>query len=446
MGSHEQLTPSEKIQRLRTAANYTQLDLAEALGCTKSKVSRVENDKWGYSDEDIAAAKQFFGIDNAPLTDKELIDFKQRLYGWKNLIKNRQTEEARRYQSDLAVIKKLPFEPELSTLYRMFEIRLVLTEANVALAEEMLLSEAPLIEGASKENRHFFNYNMGSLYFWKWDFKTALQYYLNARSLEAYVLEKDASLDLNLAICYGMRGKYTLAIGTIEGVYDLFNYNKTSIMHTYVNSILAINYVRIGQVTRAKRLLDKSLSVTFGNEGKVQLGNALHNYGCACKKSKEYQEAISYFDQAFEYFETGDKFYMENMYWKIYCLIQLKDIPKVKVLLAKIRPLSEGNEHYLIIFESLSHLLTINDEASIDFIEKKTIPYLMEKYEYFRIFDYCDVLEKKFTIRINNGYKKRLLDLKEIILKITKEITFGEEVTFDEEKTCGHYIDTNDGS
>jgi len=446
MVNNSQLTPTQKIKALREATNCTQKDLAVVLSCARTKVTRVEQGHWDYSDEDITAAKKFFGVEKAPFTTKELTDFKERLYRWKDLIRNRQLDEARKNKDELMIITRLPFERDLNTLYRMFEIRLALTEAKVALAEEMLLAETPLIEEATEENQHHFNYNMGSLYIYKQNFKVALQYYLKARSLEASVPERDVILDFNLAICYSMLGKYTLAIGTVEEVYNLFDLNKSSIMRTYIYSTLAINYVFVGQATRAKRFLDKALSIALGITSKIHISAALHNYGCACLELKDYQEAINYFDRVFEYCEIGDRFYMENMYWKIYCLIQLKEVSKAKILLSETKPQTEGHEYYTLIFESLSHLLTINDDASIDFIEQKTIPYLIEKYEYYRVLSYCKVLENKFTIWINNGYKKRLAELIAVIRKITDEITFGEEVIFDEESICRHHIDTNDGN
>jgi len=439
MVNHAQLTPSQKIKALRESANCMQQDLAVVLGCTKFKISKVENGVFEYNKEDIAAAKKFFGVEKAPFTDKELMEFKQQLYNWKNLIRNGPTNEARKIQNDLAIITQLPFEPDLNTLYRMFEIRLVLAEENIALAEKMLLSEASLIEEATEENKHYFYHNMGSLYYYKVDIKTALQYYLKARSFETYVFKKDDSLNINMAFCYTGLGKYTLAIGTIVEVYDLIELNKSSVMRTYIQNTLAINYVNVGQVTRAKRILDKALSEAMGIDGKLHIGFILHNYGCACLKSKEYQEAIDYFNRTNEYVEIGDKFYIENMYWKIYCLIELKEVANAKVLLSEMKPLIEGSEHYSLNFESLSHLLTINDDASLEFIEKKTIPYLIEKYEYFRALDYCYMLVNKFTKRINKGYKKRLVKLKEVILKITEEMLFGEEVISNEDGAYEHY-------
>jgi len=447
MMNYEQLTPSQKIKVLRDASNCIQEDLAKALGCTKSKISRVENGDGEYNDDDIIAAKQFFGVDKAPFTEKELMNFKQLLYKWRDLIKNRRLVEARERQNDLAAINKLPFEPDLSMLYRMFEIKLILMEAfavktNVALAEEKLLAEASLIEDATKENQHHYYYNMGSLYIYKADFKISLEYYLKAQGLEPYVFEKDISLYVNIAQCYSMLGKYALAISMYEEAYPLLDHNRSSAARTYIDSSLAINYVRINKVPRAKRLLDKCLSEELGIDNKFHLGVAYHNYGCACWKSKDYEEAISYFDRADEYFEEGNQLYIENAYWKVRCLIHLKKNYEARMLISKAKSYIEGNEHGLLILDSLSHLLTINDEVSLDFIEMKTIPYLVEKYEYSRVLDYCYVLEDKFTKRINKGYKKRLVVLKEIILKITAEMLFGEDMIFNEEKTAGHSLDS----
>ena len=443
MVNNTQLTPSQKIRAIRKVVHCSQYELAIALGRTKTKISRVENGKSDYSEEEIVTAKKFLGAEKAPFTSNELMVFKRHLYKWRDLIKNKLTDEARKHQNDLIVITKMPFEPDLNTLYRMFEIRLVLTERKVALAEEMLLSEAPSIKEATEENQYHFNHNMGSLYFFKWDFKTALQYYLKARDFEEHVLEKDVSLKVNIATCYSMLGKYTLAIGITEEIYDSLDFNKTAINRVLVDNMLATNYINVGQVGRAKRMLKKCLTDALGIGSKIPIGMALHNYGCACRKSGEYQKAIDYFNQANEHYVIGDRFYIENMYWKIYCLIELKEVAKAKVLLSEIKPLIEGSEHDSLNFESLSHLLTINDDASLEFIEKKTIPYLIEKYEYFRALYYCELLENKF-IKRGKGYKRRLLDLTAIIRKIVCEITFGEEMIFDEENSDKHHIDSND--
>ena len=427
------LNPSQKIKNLREIKKYTQEALADALGCSKSKVSQVEKGEWEYSEDDIKAAKIFFGIENAPFTSSELMEFRQRLYKWRDYIKNGLIGDAKDFQKGLIVINQLPFEPDLNFLYRMFEIRLFIKELNIEAAENMLLADEANVEEASEEGKHHFYYNMGSMSILRRDFKTALQFYLKAREFEIYTLEKDLGLDLNLVLCYSELGKYTLAIGVIEKVYHKFDYNSTGAARAYLDSTLAINYVNIGQVARAKELLKKSIAEAKGITDKTHIGTILHNYGCACWRNGEYEEAIRYFDQADAEYVEGVFNYqrekLENMYWKIRCLIALKKSSKVRPLLDKAKSLVREweNEHYLMAFESLSHLLTITKDGSIEFIEKKTIPYFIKKYEYYRVLHYCELLESIFKRR-GAGYKTRALEMAVIIRDIINEITFGEEV------------------
>jgi len=427
MEHNKKMTPSQKIKELREFRKYTQEALADALKCSKSKISKIESGEGEYSEKDIKLAKAFFGIEDAPFSERERMEFKQRLYKWKYWIKNGHIDEARRYQKSVSAITKLPFESELNMLYRMFEIRLILKEGKPELAEEMLRPEEADIEHVSGENQHHFHYNLGSVYLYRFDFKNALQSYLKSLDLEGYALEKDIGLHFNLSMCYGELGKYVLAISTLEKVYQEFDYNMAGTLRCYIDSILAINYARVGQVSRAKQLLNRSLAEAIGNTNTFFTLSALHNYGFACFEAKEYGEAVEYFDRVLEAYKTVDRRYLETMYYKIRSLIADKKTSKAKPLLSKAMSLAEDNEQYLLAFESLSHLLTIKQDESIEFIEQKAIPYFIERHEYYNALDYCTLLESIFEKR-GKGYKTRILELASIIRDITADITFGEEV------------------
>ena len=163
------LTPCQKVKILREHKKYTQETLAEYLRCSKSKISKVENGELQYSDEDIKMAKKLFGVEDAPFTKEECLVFKSRLYKWKDLIRNRFFEEAKKMQKSFEVITKMPCEPDLHMLYRMFKIRLLLEEQNLEQAEEMLLLEEASLSCANKENTHHFYYNMGALNLYRQD-------------------------------------------------------------------------------------------------------------------------------------------------------------------------------------------------------------------------------------------------------------------------------------
>jgi len=421
------MTPSQKIKELREHRKYTQEALASALKCSKSKVSKAEAGECEYSERDIKLAKAFFGVENAPFNDRERIEFKQRLYKWKHWIKNSHIDEARQFQKNVSAITKLPFEPTLNMLYRMFEIRLVLKEGKPDLAEEMLRIEETDIENASEENQHHFYYNLGSVYFYRYDLKNALFFYRKALDLEMYALEKDVGLHFNLAMCYGELGKYVLAITTIENAYHEFEYNMIGAAKSYMDSMLAINYVRIGQVSRAKQLLDRSLTEAMGSSNQFFTYLSLHNYGCACFEAKEYDRAIEYFDRVIEYFKAADRHRLEAMYYKFRCLVADKKTAIVKPLLYNAMSEVEGNEHYRLAFESLLHMATIKQDESMEFIEKKTIPYFIKERGYYKALDYCIMLESIYRQR-GKGYKTRALEVSSLIRNMAMEIAFGEGV------------------
>ena len=425
------MTSSQKIKKLRESRKYTQEALASALNCSKSKISKVEAGELEYSKEDIRILKKFFEIENAPFSVEEQLVFRQRLYKWKGLIRNAFIEEARRNQERFSVVTEIPCTSTLSMLYKMFEVRLALKERNPKLAEKMMAEFEHDLEDADQEIMHHYFYNKGSVYLFKRDFNNALKYYIKAREIEEYALERDVGLHFNIALCYSELGKYALAISTIEREQFSFDYSNISIVLPYINSILAVNYMRIGQVTLAKQLLEESLAEAISLEGKHFICIAKHYYACVCIGAREYDTALEYFDQFFECHEEKDTYYFENMYFKIRCLIAAQKKSIAKPLLYKALTLAEGNEFYTLAFESLSHMLSINNDSSIEFIGQKTIPYLIEKYDYYKALDFCELLIAVYEKR-SRGYKFRSLELTAIMLDIVKRMYLGEEVA-----SCG---------
>jgi len=419
------LSIAQKFREIRKTKGLTQEDLANALGCSAAKISIVVSDKGQYTDDDIKTLRKFLDVEKAPLTDGELTNFKQRLYSWRDLTRNGLLTEARVWQKELTIITELPFEPDLNITYRMFEVRLNMRERNIDFAEEMLKADEALIDDMTDENKYHFYFNMGSIHTYKDDFKTALDYYLKAKSLENSVYEKDPSLYFNLAICYSELGKYVLVITTLEQARNSFDYNKTSVAWIYIDNMLAMNYSRMGYILTAKRLLEECLEDARKAGNSLRIGYALHNYGCTCWKAKEFDKAIEYFDKASEYFTKGsNKDYLENLYWKIRSLIDMKKTSASRALLQEARTIAGESDHYSLLFESLSHLLTINKDESLDFVENKTIPYMIDKHEYFRVLDYCGILEEVFEKR-GKGCVGRLAKIIKINRDIIGEMSLG---------------------
>lgn len=425
------MSKEQKIKHVRIKQGISQETLGKGIGSSKSKIGRIEcekdkNQDSKYTEDELRLAKEFLDIENAPFTNEELDNFRKRLYRWNDLTKNGHLVEARNSQQEFEVITKLDFEKDLILLYKMFEVRLLLKERNNALAEEMLMLYKPELEEADSENGYHFHYNMGSLYMLKSDFESALVFYLKAYSLEVHAFEREVFLQLNIATCYSKLGRYVFAITSLLEAEDSFNHDKTHIAWTYIDNLLALNHIRIGQIEKGRKRLHASLEEAIRINDTACIAYVYHNHGVACFVENKYKEAIAYFDKAFTYYKDNNAYFLECHYYKIRCTIAMRKISDSKTLLQNAEKLAKGNDHYTLMLKSLNSLLTLSNKNCVHFIQETTIPYLIDKYEYFKALDFCKELEKEFTGK--EGYKAKLAEIVSVIRDTQYKIAFGEEV------------------
>ena len=416
------MTIAEKLRDVRKDRKLSQASFADALGFAVSKISDIENNLKTYTDEQILVLKKLLGIEGAPLTDGELTTFKKRLYIWRDYIKNNRIDEGRKLHQELMVITKLSFERDLCLLYRIFEAKQLTEEDNFSAARDILESIEGLLNDTCNENKYHFYYTMGTLCIHERNAKDALAAYEMASSLEVDGLEKEVTLYYNMAICYSFLGRYVRTINAILQIYNEFDHSRINAHTLRFDNELAINYVRINQIDQAIGLLENALDKAKNLDNRAFVGITFHNLGCAYRKLDKHEEAIEYFDKAAEYFEEGTSHYLENLYFKALCLIALKKKSQYKSVLLRSESLSEKSEHYALLFRSLAHLLSIRDEHSVDFIEGRTIPYLLEGYYYYLALDFCDAL---ISVHTKNEAKVKALEIKALRGEIVSKITFG---------------------
>jgi len=287
------------------------------------------------------------------------------------------------------------------------------------LADDKMNEAKLLLDGSTNENLYHYNNNIGSLNFYKGNYGEALRGYIAARDLGASIGKIEHTLYFNIAFCYYRLGMYIPAITTLERAYPLYNNDKTMVYGMYLDNLLAVCYIRIGHSAKAKQLLDECLIKAKGIGHKYYAGIALHNHGIACLKTKDYEQALQYFESVFEYFTDGESFYFENLFYKIYCLIVMKSA-LAKGILTLAKPSTEQSEEYNLLFTSLEHLMTLKNSASVEYIETKTIPSLIEKHEYFRVLDFYEVLESFYWKKES---KIKALETKALAYDVYKKIT-----------------------
>jgi tetratricopeptide (TPR) repeat protein len=218
------------------------------------------------------------------------------------------------------------------------------------------------------------------------------------------------------------------AIVALERIYEIYGYDIAHDDGMRVDNLLGLNYMRIGDIGRAKHLLSNALTKAkiIGHRG--YMGAALHNLGCTHLKLKEYEKALGYLKKAYDYCEEGQAVYFENLYYEILCLIATKS-SLGKHRLSYARSILGDNEHFKLLFDSLEHLMTLKEDTSTQYIQDTTIAYLIEKCEYSRSIEYCKLLEDFYLKKRN---KIKALEIKALTYDIHKR--FAEGGKRDDEK------------
>jgi len=417
----------DKLRIIRTERNLPQSAFAEVCGCDSATISRIESNEernahYRYSAEQVRAIKGFLGIPNAPLSDKEMVLFKKQLYNWLSEIKAERINEARVLHQELADVLKQPFAKDLSLMYRLFEIRLLMKESNIDTASHNIEQLKAAAESTTDEIKYHYNFTAGSLCYRQRNIDEAFRHYQEADRIAEKGYKKEPTLYLNLALCHMEHGQYVRTAIMLGRAYPSFvREDEITVQGLSLMNQLADCYTRLGDTDSAMEILDKCLFDAKTIKHKTCIGFALHNYGCAYFVAKDYQKALDCFEDAFEYLGEGNWAYLENLYYKARCLVATKS-PRRNEILSQGAEKSKGNHEYELLFNSLVHLATLREESSLQYIEGTTIPFLIEKCKYFKALDYCELLEVQYK---KNRQEMNSLRVSALALEITKRTMKG---------------------
>ena len=402
------LSVVEKIKLLRKAKGTTQGELGDIIWASPSGVSAVENGISEYTEEQLEAIKEYFGIVDMPLKEQDCIAFKKRLYIWRDYIRDLRIGEAKEMHSKMSAVVNLdPCDNDLPMLYRLFEVMLLLYDNNIDAAKEKLNYLESIKDKMSLEHLHYYYCDLGLLNICSEQYEDALKYYSQALELrknheDAYT-EDDERLYYSIAVCYTYLERLISATISLSKVYEIHSQTRTEGFIINLDNIRAINYMKLGRFNEAKELLDRCLIYGKSMDEKFFVGKILWNLGLLNKFSKNLEAAIEYFDQALRIYEAGSDLHLWAFYHKIHCLIEYRKFSKAEKLIEEAKDLYCTNDNSTIPFESLKHLIIIskrfsqyNDESS-DYIENVTIPFFKKRQDgYFTALRYYEFLAQHY--------------------------------------------------
>jgi len=421
-------TIGEKLRYIRKAQEYSLEVLGFEIGYEPSMIGHIERGEAKYNAEKLEMAKEFLGVSGMPLTDIERQGFRNKLYLWRDLIKDHKFDEAKKMQKELSPITILDFDIELNLLYDLFYCRLLMKEGNFDKAREILANIEFPVDEIDGDCLYNFHYTKGVLLFCDGQYKEALEFYNEAmKKLAMNDTVEQKKLNFNTALCYFELGYSFRSIVLLENLYSS---DDKSNINLSIGNTLAICWIRLGFLKKATEILSKCYLVALDNKDDDELiGILLHNHGCLYRKAKDWNLSIEYFDKAFPHFEVGSLTYLENLYQKICSLIESKNYSSCTELISEGKKLSAkvNNEKYSILFETLKHRINLSNNKSCDYVKTVTVPYLLEISDNYRASEYVELLRDRYA-RVRAGNAKKSLLMSELARKIYIEMLEGGEL------------------
>ena len=292
-------------------------------------------------------------------------------------------------------------------------------------AKDLMDQVKPSIKEIYSEIMYHYHYNMGLLHFFHKDHVKAVESYTAAydAGFDDYPLYK-FSLYFNLGLCYSHLGMYLRAIDCYLKADHLFRCERGEFLRMHLDNNLALDYIKIGETELAKRRLKEVIHYAEVFKNNVISGRAMTNLGRACIKEKEYNRALDYFEVAKVFVNEGEEGHFGILYYKILCLIMMNN-SQAESELAYARSVLQGNDRHMMHFNSLSHLLTLDDNSSVDYIKNTSTPFLMENFAYHRIVDIYEIMENHFMVK---GDRLKALEIKSLSSDLYKIMMQGNKI------------------
>jgi len=439
---NSRLPIARKIKEIYEQKGLSQSEIAKHLGCEAEAVELIEKEREIYSKEQIEKLAEFLEITEISLDINERESYQRGLSAWRVSISKQRFNDAIRVHDELYglyEIEYLPFDNDLIMLYRMYKVKHLLTEGNYDGAEEILKRAESNIKKEYLRIQYHYHYNMGLLYSLRKGYKEALRSYKTACNI-GFSDEDQYKLHYNMGICYSHLGMYLRAVICYEKAELLSKHDQMDFFSLHIGNNLALDYLKLGETNLAKKKLADCVECAEFHEDREFSGQIMLNLGRICIKEKGYARALEYFEVAKKFMDETSAIHFEILYYTILCLITSRD-QSAENELTRAKLIFQENKHYSLLFDSLSHILTLENKTSVEYIENTTIPNLIGKCEYFRAADYYSLLEIHFK---TSGEEAEALKIKASLSELYKKMIGGGE-EYEEEISWPYFTSSYSG-
>ena len=426
-------TLGEKIKLLREAAGFSQAKLAKALYSSTMLISRIERDLAACDDEMLHTIKKTLGVENAPLLESELTAYKSRLVALFDMIEGDNLIAAQASMDTLFAITDLPWEYDLSIMYSslktMLEVLAKTVTARQALgADEFITIGADnyLDNASSKEALYMYHLTKGLIYYYKSDDVNAIEHLTKLFDNPNNYFTPDAKILTFIGTCYIFLLKPVKAMLWLERARAIYNYSRASRVGPLMNQMLGLCYITTGEYKLAKELHETGLAQARSVNDEIRIAEELINLAVVSEGMGDLEKSVRLSDQALSHINKDQTpvHYLSAITNKAKFLYRLKKHEKARELLDYGKTLSYIDSSLAILLEALSHLLTLKNSESIDYLENVAIPHFRTSISYIHMaLDICRLLEDHY--KRTRSAKKALL-MASTIRDIYEDMFIGE--------------------
>jgi len=436
-----------KLGQIRKQLQLSQAQVARLANFSPSYITMFENSKRPISNETLKILKTALDIENVPLTEDELLQFKDDLLQWQvNLMNYFSPDEITRFHSFEKAISFID-DPELITDFKFAKLTFLNTSRKLVAYNALLVElQADQLEMSIFHKKElFFHLGINELY--NRNYRGAMIHLKQAEKLSQNLAKKYlynlVNIYYNLATAYtGMRQPmqayhyFDLTESTFESSVDMIY---ISMIQSSRALLMGVSGLKEPAVKLLKQGINQSLQ-TQNSEfivasrhsqlAKVylhhlDLKNAMHHFkeadelflGVVNKIKSSNMDEIQLFLKRYTGFQLENKFY----YMKTCALSN--QAHQTEILLEEgLRDCAKDSPAYYLFkcFEIFRQPILEDD---FDFIENVAIPKLLE-YGYYN--DVLDLYKELTLIYENKFLRKKALYFSNKTVELLEAIRGGE--------------------
>jgi tetratricopeptide (TPR) repeat protein len=218
----------------------------------------------------------------------------------------------------------------------------------------------------------------------------------------------------NVAVCYSKTNRPFYSQLFYERAMQARCGDLTNLFDPFAVAQYSTNCISIGNLKKGKQLADQALVESRRVKRDDIVGVCYLNYAEINRLRKNHQDALAFYDKALTTFvdyhkidKGQNKLYLRALLQKAICLFEAKRFNECYQTINKGASMAKDANDFLLMFESLEHLMNLQNEASETYIKDVAIPGIM-KISYEKALFFCDKLEAH--------YKKKRSTMKALMI------------------------------